>query len=130
MTTNIIKKCKVIKIVMTDVDGVLTDGGMYYSNKGDVMKNLSLFILLYILVINPTYSQDDQEVGAGMGFRDYQFGAIQSEQSNSSTIVSKHRTGENKILTGIRRLVPQEYPTIQTAIDSCRMNTRTARNSL
>ena len=23
---------------MTDVDGVLTDGGMYYTNKGDIMK--------------------------------------------------------------------------------------------
>jgi len=32
------KKCKKIKIVLTDVDGVLTDGGMYYSSKGDVMK--------------------------------------------------------------------------------------------
>ena len=28
---NILKK---IKLVITDVDGVLTDGGMYYSNKG------------------------------------------------------------------------------------------------
>ena len=27
-----------IKIVLTDVDGVLTDGGMYYSKQGDVMK--------------------------------------------------------------------------------------------
>ena len=27
-----------IKLVITDVDGVLTDGGMYYTNKGDVMK--------------------------------------------------------------------------------------------
>jgi len=27
-----------IKILLTDVDGVLTDGGMYYSNKGDIMK--------------------------------------------------------------------------------------------
>ena len=27
-----------IKVVLTDVDGVLTDGGMYYSNKGDIMK--------------------------------------------------------------------------------------------
>lgn len=27
-----------IKIVLTDVDGVLTDGGMYYTNKGDIMK--------------------------------------------------------------------------------------------
>ena len=29
---------KKIKIVLTDVDGVLTDGGMYYSRDGDVMK--------------------------------------------------------------------------------------------
>ena len=27
-----------IKMLLTDVDGVLTDGGMYYSNKGDIMK--------------------------------------------------------------------------------------------
>ncbi|MGI0073234.1 MAG: KdsC family phosphatase [Nitrosotalea sp.] len=32
------RKCKKIKIVLTDVDGVLTDGGMYYSDKGDIMK--------------------------------------------------------------------------------------------
>jgi 3-deoxy-D-manno-octulosonate 8-phosphate phosphatase (KDO 8-P phosphatase) len=32
------KKCNLIKLVITDVDGVLTDGGMYYSNKGDIMK--------------------------------------------------------------------------------------------
>ncbi len=32
------KKCLSIKLVITDVDGVLTDGGMYYSDKGDVMK--------------------------------------------------------------------------------------------
>jgi YrbI family 3-deoxy-D-manno-octulosonate 8-phosphate phosphatase len=31
-------KTKLIKIVATDVDGTLTDGGMYYSVKGDVMK--------------------------------------------------------------------------------------------
>ena len=31
-------KSKKIKVVLTDVDGVLTDGGMYYSNKGDIMK--------------------------------------------------------------------------------------------
>ena len=27
-----------IKVVLTDVDGVLTDGGMYYSKDGDIMK--------------------------------------------------------------------------------------------
>ena len=33
-----ISKCKKIKIILTDVDGVLTDGGMYYSDKGDILK--------------------------------------------------------------------------------------------
>ncbi len=31
-------KARKIKVVLTDVDGVLTDGGMYYSTKGDIMK--------------------------------------------------------------------------------------------
>ena len=35
---NIENRCKKIKIVLTDVDGVLTDGGMYYTKDGDVMK--------------------------------------------------------------------------------------------
>lgn len=38
MSKKIQKKCKKIKLVISDVDGVLTDGGMYYSSKGDVMK--------------------------------------------------------------------------------------------
>ena len=38
MNQGLIEKTKKIKILLTDVDGVLTDGGMYYSNKGDVMK--------------------------------------------------------------------------------------------
>ena len=32
------EKIKKIKLVATDVDGVLTDGGMYYSSKGDILK--------------------------------------------------------------------------------------------
>lgn len=31
-------RCSKIKLVITDVDGVLTDGGMYYTAKGDIMK--------------------------------------------------------------------------------------------
>ena len=31
-------KCKKIKIILTDVDGVLTDGGRYYSEKGEMLK--------------------------------------------------------------------------------------------
>ena len=38
MNSSLKKKCSKIKIVLTDVDGVLTDGGMYYSSKGDIMK--------------------------------------------------------------------------------------------
>ncbi|KER07015.1 3-deoxy-D-manno-octulosonate 8-phosphate phosphatase KdsC protein [Marine Group I thaumarchaeote SCGC AAA799-E16] len=38
MKKSLIKKMQSIKVVLTDVDGVLTDGGMYYSKDGDVMK--------------------------------------------------------------------------------------------
>lgn len=38
MRKKIVEKCGKIKIVLTDVDGVLTDGGMYYSQDGDSMK--------------------------------------------------------------------------------------------
>jgi len=31
-------KCKKIKMVLTDVDGVLNDGGRYYSEKGEVLR--------------------------------------------------------------------------------------------
>ncbi len=34
-------KCKKIKLVITDVDGVLTDGGMYYSKDGEIMKKFN-----------------------------------------------------------------------------------------
>ena len=35
------QKCKKIKMVLTDVDGVLTDGGMYYSEEGEIMKKFN-----------------------------------------------------------------------------------------
>jgi len=38
MDSNLAHRCSKIKLVITDVDGVLTDGGMYYTSKGDVMK--------------------------------------------------------------------------------------------
>ena len=33
---------KLIKLVITDIDGVWTDGGMYYTAEGDVMKRFSV----------------------------------------------------------------------------------------
>ena len=38
MNKKLKEKIKKIKLIATDVDGVLTDGGMYYSSKGDVLK--------------------------------------------------------------------------------------------
>jgi len=38
LNSKIQKKCQNIKLVLTDVDGVLTDGGMYYTENGDTMK--------------------------------------------------------------------------------------------
>ena len=37
----ILEKCKKIKLVITDVDGVLTDGGMYYTKNGETMKKFN-----------------------------------------------------------------------------------------
>ena len=35
------KKCKKIKLIITDVDGVLTDGGIYYSEKGEEQRKFN-----------------------------------------------------------------------------------------
>ena len=37
----ILQKCKKIKLLLSDVDGVLTDGGMYFSEKGEIMKKFN-----------------------------------------------------------------------------------------
>ena len=41
MEKKIISKCRLIKLMITDVDGVLTDGGMYYSEKGESLKKFN-----------------------------------------------------------------------------------------
>ena len=38
MNKKITEQCRKIKVMITDVDGVLTDGGMFYSHEGDIMK--------------------------------------------------------------------------------------------
>jgi len=42
MENNIIEKAKKVKLLFTDCDGVLTDGGIYYSNSGEELKRFSL----------------------------------------------------------------------------------------
>ena len=42
MKKELLKKCKKIKVVLTDVDSVLTDGGMYYTECGDEIKKFNV----------------------------------------------------------------------------------------
>ena len=41
MSTEFEEKIRRIKLVITDVDGVLTDGGMYYNNEGEYMLRIN-----------------------------------------------------------------------------------------
>lgn len=41
ISTLIKRKLKLVRAVVLDVDGVLTDGGMYYSENGEVMKKFN-----------------------------------------------------------------------------------------
>ena len=34
---------KNVEIIISDVDGIWTDGGMYYSNNGDELKKFSVY---------------------------------------------------------------------------------------
>jgi 3-deoxy-D-manno-octulosonate 8-phosphate phosphatase (KDO 8-P phosphatase) len=42
MTDDLIARASRIRILLTDVDGVLTDGGVYYSETGEVMKRFNI----------------------------------------------------------------------------------------
>jgi N-acylneuraminate cytidylyltransferase len=57
--------CKKIKLFLTDVDGVLTDAGMYYSEKGDELKKFSTldgagFMLLRLIGIKTGFITGEQ----------------------------------------------------------------------
>jgi hypothetical protein len=64
------------------------------------------------------FAQEDQEGGAGMGLRGLRGDAMYPYPTNSATIKKNRRILSARILSGVRRLVPQEYSTIQVAIDS------------
>ncbi|MGH8580824.1 MAG: KdsC family phosphatase [Gammaproteobacteria bacterium] len=42
MSQQIIKKAGLVKMLLTDCDGVLTDGGVYYSPAGELLKRFSI----------------------------------------------------------------------------------------
>ena len=41
--SNYLKKSNMIKLFISDVDGVLTDGSMYYSENGDELKRFNTY---------------------------------------------------------------------------------------
>ena len=80
------------------------------------MKHTVFVCLLFVLatgVNTEGFAQEDQGGGVGLRFRD-----LRLDQVNPSMIKKYHRTENARILSGVRRLVPQGYATIQAAIDS------------
>jgi len=41
MGNTIKEKCRAVRLVLSDVDGVLTDGGMYYNENGEYLKKFN-----------------------------------------------------------------------------------------
>jgi hypothetical protein len=68
--------------------------------------------------IQPEITQDEQGGRFGAGFNGLRANMLRSHKKYRSKITRNHRIDVSKILTGIRRLVPQDYATIQAAIDS------------
>ncbi len=42
MTKELQEKARKIKLLLTDCDGVLTDGGVYYGENGEVLKKFNI----------------------------------------------------------------------------------------
>ena len=63
------KKCKKIKLLITDVDGVLTDGGMYYSANGDMIKKFHARDGMGIAILSTSRGvvTDDEARNLGVG---------------------------------------------------------------
>lgn len=85
------------------------------------MKYTMFVCLLFVFATGmngQSFAQEDQGGGFGVGFQGLRGGAMYPHQK-SSVMVKKHRpTERERIFNGVRRLVPQEYATIQAAIDS------------
>lgn len=85
------------------------------------MKHLKFFCLLFVFAIGingESFAQESQEGGLGIGLKGLRGGAMYPQQPPSATI-NKNRGNESiRTLSGVRRLVPQDYATIQAAIDA------------
>ena len=91
--TSIQKKCKKIKLILTDVDGVLTDGSRYYSEKGEILKKfhvrdgMGINILLRngipTCIVTKERSRIVAKWGKDMNIKKKYWGVIQKERKLS-----------------------------------------------
>lgn len=85
------------------------------------MKHLIFISLLFVLAFginDESFAQEDQGGGLGIGLRSLRGGAMYPQQMNSAGLKKNRRIKSAGTLRGIRHLVPQDYATIQAAIDA------------
>ena len=100
------KKCKRIKIILTDVDGVLTDGGRYYSDTGEVLKkfhvrdgmgiNLLLKNGIKTIIVTKENSKITKKWAKDMNITKVISGS-QNKENELSKICKKFEVSENEV---------------------------------
>ena len=99
-------KCKKIKIILTDVDGVLTDGGRYYSDKGEILKkfhvrdgmgvNLLLRNGIKTIIVTKENSKITKKWAREMNITKIISGSLKKE-NELSKICKKFNVSENEV---------------------------------
>jgi len=99
-------KCKNIKIILTDVDGVLTDGGRYYSDKGEILKKfhvrdgMGINILLRngikTIIVTKENSKITKKWAKEMNITKVVSGSLKKE-NELSRICKKFEVSENEV---------------------------------
>ena len=102
----ILQKCKKIKLVITDVDGVLTDGGMYYSEKGEILKKFNardgkgVELLHKILIKTVFLTSENSKIAKARARKvkaDYCYINIKRKETMLSTICKRFRVKPSNI---------------------------------
>ena len=102
----ILQKCKKIKLVITDVDGVLTDGGMYYSEKGEILKKFhardgkGVELLHKILIKTVFLTSENSKIAKARARKvkaDYCYINIKRKETMLSTICKRFRVKPSNI---------------------------------
>ena len=109
-TDNISKKISKIKLLLTDVDGVLTDGGMYYTAEGLTMKRFNVKDGMGAVILQKNgievglISTDKSDIGKIRGERlkfDYVFtGVIDKKGCMEQICLDRNITPENVAFIG------------------------------